>query len=238
MKQVVWRWGLVVNESMVTRRLRGVESISMDLETVRLPGEDLFYREELERWGVVVQSLRERRLHHLFVLFKLLCNPCCGRHGVLERRLVQPGHSVRNLYLTRVQQRGPGRSLSLGRVDLVRSLGRSDSLPKDFILCCRDLAVTLSILVLQNGSLSSSSITPGKVTGSVSDWTHVRSLERRKSKWTMGRCGALRRCGSAWTYERTQFLCVKFRLGSAGEPTICSHCYDVLNEDQIFSKLY
>ena len=26
------------------------------------------------------------------------------------------------------------------------------------------------------------------------------------------------------------FLCVKFCLGSAGEPTICSHCYDVLNE--------
>ena len=25
----------------------------------------------------------------------------------------------------------------------------------------------------------------------------------------------------------TQFHCVKFRLGSAGEPTICSHCYSV-----------
>ena len=43
----------------------------------------------------------------------------------------------------------------------------------------------------------------------------------------MGCCGALRRCGCAWTYEGTQFLCVKFRLGSAGEPTICSHCYSV-----------
>ena len=31
--------------------------------------------------------------------------------------------------------------------------------------------------------------------------------------------------------QGTQFHCVKFRLGSAGEPTICSHCYDVLNED-------
>ena len=90
MRQVVWRWGLVVNESMVTRRLRGIESISMDLETVRLPGEDLFYCEELERWGVVVQGLR-RRLHHLFVLFKPLCNPCRGRHGVLERRLASQG---------------------------------------------------------------------------------------------------------------------------------------------------
>ena len=77
---------------------------------------------------------------------------------------------------------------------------------------------------------------PGKATASVSDWTRVRSLARRKSKWTMGRCGALRRCGCAWTYERTQFLCVKFRLGSAGEPTICSHCYDVLNEDVSFSE--
>ena len=135
---------------MVTRRFRGVESISMDLETIRLPGEDLFYREELERWSVVIQSLRQRRLHYLFVLFKPLCYPCRGRHGVLERRLVQPGHSVRNLCITQVQQRGPGRSFSLGRVDLVRSLGWSDSLPEDFILRCRDLlAVALSILVLR-----------------------------------------------------------------------------------------
>ena len=81
--------------------------------------------------------------------------------------------------------------------------------------------------------LSSSSKAPGKATGSVSDRTHVRSLARRKSKWTIGGCGALRRCGCARTYEGTQFLCVKFRLGSAGEPTICSHCYDVLNEDMI-----
>ena len=82
--------------------------------------------------------------------------------------------------------------------------------------------------------LSSASKTPGKATGSVSDWTDVRSLARRKSKWSMGGCGALRRCGCARTYEGTQFLCVKFRLGSAGEPTICIHCYDVLNEDLSF----
>ena len=43
----------------------------------------------------------------------------------------------------------------------------------------------------------------------------------------IGGCGALHRCGCARTYEGTQFLCVKFRLGSAGEPTICSHCYSV-----------
>ena len=82
--------------------------------------------------------------------------------------------------------------------------------------------------------LSSSLKTPGKATGSVSGWTHVRSLARQKSKWTMGGCGALRRCGCARTYEGTQFLCVKFCLGSAGEPTICSHCYDVLNEVTIY----
>ena len=81
--------------------------------------------------------------------------------------------------------------------------------------------------------LSSSSKTPGKATGSVSDWTHVCSPARRKSKWTIGGCGGLRRCGCARTYEGTQFLCVKFCLGSAGEPTICSHCYDVLNEDTV-----
>ena len=86
--------------------------------------------------------------------------------------------------------------------------------------------------------LSSSSKTPGKATGSVSDWTHVRSLARRKSMWTIGGCGALRRCGCARTYEGTRFLCVKFRLGSAGEPTICSHCYDVLNEVEGFGVPY
>ena len=87
-------------------------------------------------------------------LFKSLRYPCRRRHGVLERRLVQPGHSVRNLCITQVQQRGPGRSLGLGRFDLVRSLGRSDSLPEDFILRCRDLlAVTLSVLVLRKCSL-------------------------------------------------------------------------------------
>ena len=86
--------------------------------------------------------------------------------------------------------------------------------------------------------LSSSSKTPGKATGSVSDWTHIGSLARRKSKWTMGGCGALRRCGCARTYEGTQFLCVKFRLGLAGEPTICSHCYDVLNEDNNIMLFY
>ena len=86
--------------------------------------------------------------------------------------------------------------------------------------------------------LSSSSKTPGKATGSVSDWTHVRSLARRKSKWPIGGCGALRRCSCARTYEGTQFLCVKFRLGSAGEPTICTHCYDVLNEDKFSCNLF
>ena len=43
----------------------------------------------------------------------------------------------------------------------------------------------------------------------------------------IGECGALCRCGCAWTVKGTQFHCVKFRLGSAGEPTICSHCYSV-----------
>ena len=28
----------------------------------------------------------------------------------------------------------------------------------------------------------------------------------------------------------TQFHCFKFRLGLADESTVCSHCYDVLNE--------
>ena len=43
-------------------------------------------------------------------------------------------------------------------------------------------------------------------------------------------------------YEGTQFHCVKFRLGSAGEQTICSHCYSVpymkipANNQVIFAK--
>ena len=60
---------------------------------------------------------------------------------------------------------------------------------------------------------------------------HIRTRARRKSKWTTGGYGALRRCGCSQSGKRTQFHCLKFRLGSAGEPTICSHCYDVLNED-------
>ena len=45
--------GLVVSESVVTRRLGRVESIT-NLETVRFPGENLLHREELEaRWGCV-----------------------------------------------------------------------------------------------------------------------------------------------------------------------------------------
>ena len=71
----------------------------------------------------------------------------------------------------------------------------------------------------------------GRPLGQCVNWTHVRSRARQKSKWTIGGCGALRRCGCAWTDKGTQFHCVKFRLGSAGERTICSHCYDVLNED-------
>ena len=150
MRQVVWSWGLAVDEAMIARRFRGIESISMDLVTVRLPREDVLYREELERWSVIIQGLRQRRLHHLFVLFKSLSYPCRGRHGVLERWLVQPGHSVRNLCLTQVQQRGPCSSLSLGRVDLERSPGRSDRLPEGIILRSRNfLPVALSILVLQ-----------------------------------------------------------------------------------------
>ena len=78
---------------------------------------------------------------------------------------------------------------------------------------------------------------PGKATGTVRDWTHVRSRARRKSKWTTGGYGALRRCGCSRSGKGTQFHCVKFRLGSAGEPTICSHCYDVLNEGYKLKKI-
>ena len=38
-------------------------------------------------------------------------------------------------------------------------------------------------------------------------------------------CSAQVRLLAEW--KGTQFHCLKFRLGSAGEPTICSHCYSV-----------
>ena len=38
---------------------------------------------------------------------------------------------------------------------------------------------------------------------------------------------ALGRCSCARSGKGTQFHCLKFCLGSAGEPTICSHCYSV-----------
>ena len=72
---------------------------------------------------------------------------------------------------------------------------------------------------------------PGKATGTVRDWTHVCTRARRKSKWTTGGYDALRRCSCSQSGKGTQFHCLKFRLGSAGEPTICSYCYDVLNEE-------
>ena len=150
---MVGRRGLVVTESVVTRRLGRVEGISMNLETVRFPGENLLHREELEGGGVSVQGLRQCSLLH-FVFFKPLRYTCRRSHRVLERRLVQPRDSVSHLGITQVQQRGPGRSLCLSRVDFVRSLWCSHSLSEDLILRCRDLlTVTLIFLVIRNGSL-------------------------------------------------------------------------------------
>ena len=62
--------------------------------------------------------------------------------------------SVSHFRITQVQQRGPGRSLCLRRVDFVRSLRRGHSLSEDLVLSCRDLlTVTLVSLVIRNVSL-------------------------------------------------------------------------------------
>ena len=53
---------------------------------------------------------------------------------------------------------------------------------------------------------------------------HIRTRARRKSKWTTGGYGALCRCSCSQSEKGTQFHCLKFCLGSAGERTICSHC--------------
>ena len=73
MWHMVWRRGLVVTESVVTRRLGRVEGITVNLETVRFPGENLLDREELEGGEVWVQSLRQCSLDHIFIFFKPLC---------------------------------------------------------------------------------------------------------------------------------------------------------------------
>ena len=151
---MVGRRGLVVTESVVTGRLGRVEGISMNLQTLRFPGENLLHREELEGGGVSVHGLRKCSLLHFFVFFKPLRYTCRRSHRVLERRLVQPRDSVSHLRITQVLQRGPGRSLCLSRVDFVQSLWCSHSLSDDLILRCRDLlTVTLVFLVIRNGSL-------------------------------------------------------------------------------------
>ena len=62
---------------------------------------------------------------------------------------------------------------------------------------------------------------------------HIRTQARQELKWQIGGCRALLRCGCARKPECDSMLFVlKFRLGSAGEQNICSHCHDVLNEDR------
>ena len=58
--------------------------------------------------------------------------------------------------------------------------------------------------------------------------THERGENRSERQVDMVLCPGAAARGA----ERgLKFHCLKFRLGSAGEPTICSHCYDVLNEE-------
>ena len=88
MWHMVWRRGLVVTESVVTRRLGRVEGITVNLETLTFPGENLLDREELEGGEVWVQSLRQFSLDHFFIFFKPLCYTSRRSHGVLQRWLV------------------------------------------------------------------------------------------------------------------------------------------------------
>ena len=145
-----WKKGLVVTDSVVTRRLGHVKGITMNLETVRFPGEKLLHREELECRGDCVQGLRQCSLLYFFVIFKPLRYTCRRNQRVLQRRLVQPRYSVSHLWITQVQQRGSGRSLCLSRVDFKRSLWRSHSLSEDLVSSCWDLlTVTVIVLVIR-----------------------------------------------------------------------------------------
>ena len=154
MWHLVGRRGLVVAESVVTRRLGHVEGITMNLETVRFPGEYLLHREDLEGRGSCIQCLRQGSLLNFFVIFQPLRYTCRRNHRVLKRRLVQPRDSVSHLRAAQVQQRRPGRSFCLSWVDFKLSLLCSHSLFEDLVLCCWDLLMfTLVVLVIRNGSL-------------------------------------------------------------------------------------
>ena len=75
MWHLVGRRGLVVTDSVVTRRLGHVKGITMNLEMVRFPGEKLLHREELECRGHCVQGLKQCSLLYFFVIL----SPCAIR---------------------------------------------------------------------------------------------------------------------------------------------------------------
>ena len=170
MWHLVGRRGLVVTDSVVTRRLGHVKGITMNLETVRFPGEKLLHREELECREDCVQGLRQCSLLYFFVIFKPLRYTCRRKQRVLKRRLVQPRYSVSHLRITQVQQRRSGRSLCLSRVDFKRSLLRSHSLSEDLVSSCWDLlTVTVIVLVIRKKTLLiSGSMATVKLTGNPS----------------------------------------------------------------------
>ena len=65
---------------------------------------------------------------------------------------------------------------------------------------------------------------------------HICTLARRELKRTSGGTHAQVRLRTE-NGMRLNFIVWKFRLGSASEPNVCSHCYDVLNEDIMNSCL-
>ena len=165
MWHLVGRRGLVVTESVVTRRLGHLEVITMNLEAVRFPGEYLLHREELEGRGSCIQCLRQGSLLNFFIIFQPLRYACRRNHRVLKRRLVQPRDPVSHLRAAQVQQRRPGHSFCLSWVDFKRSLWCSHSLSEDLVLCCWDLLMFSSS---EMDLLSSRSIAAVKLTGDAS----------------------------------------------------------------------
>ena len=67
--------------------------------------------------------------------------------------------------ITQVQQRGPGHSLFLRKVDFVWSLRRGHSLSEDLVLSCRDLLSPSSPSSSEMSLLDSGSIAAVKLTG-------------------------------------------------------------------------
>ena len=156
-----------------------------------------------------------------------------ARHTVKPTRPVKPSHAIRST--APIEDRSRGSAILLCWQAANDSSHKSES--KTFYVKCDVEKRPLLRPTDKRGKQPSIDFVSCFENAWEGHWysacqIHIRTRATRKSKWTTGGYGALRRCGCSQSGKRIQFHCLKFCLGSAGEPTICSHCYDVLNEDK------